>query len=118
MGVENGERKRAALWVNLRRSIVTNGDFATRLFPEHHGCGFFCILKGCFLIFSFVWFCHSDVGHFIAFILDICTCFTTAFGNFVCFIRAAISAAISAPGAWLSCLSRLGARVVSLLDVL
>jgi len=32
----------------------------------------------------------------------------------VCFIRAAISA----PGAWPSCSSRLDARVVSLLDVL
>jgi len=33
----------------------------------------------------------------------------------VCFTRAAV---ISAPGAWLSCSSRLDARVVSLLDVL
>jgi len=60
-------------------------------------------------------FCHSVVGHFIVFILDICTCFTTVFGNFLCFIRAAISA----PGAaWLSCSSRLDVHVVSLLDML
>jgi len=39
---------------------------------------------------------------------------TNLTGNFVCFIRAAISA----PSAWLSCSSHLNARVVSLLDVL
>jgi len=60
-------------------------------------------------------FCHSVVGHFIVFILDICTIFTTVLGNFE-FIRAAIG--LSAPGAWLSCSSCLDAHAVSLLDVL
>ena len=41
-------------------------------------------------------------------------CFIPVFGNFVCFIRAAISAY----GALLSCSSHLDAVVVSLLDVL
>ena len=40
----------------------------------------------------------------------ICTRFITVFENFVCFI--------SAPGAWLSCSSRLDVRTASLLDVI
>ena len=57
---------------------------------------------------------REELVKYIAFILDICTCLSTVFGNFMCFTRAAISA----PGASLSCSSRLDARVVSLLDVL
>jgi len=45
------------------------------------------------------WFTHILLNKMCAYtfyIMDICTCFTTVFGNFVWFIRAAISA----PGAW------------------
>jgi len=30
----SGRQERGSLGVNLRRPIVTNGDFATRLFPN------------------------------------------------------------------------------------
>jgi len=101
--------------VKLWNSLPSSTNFAT-LSPFRQSImnvDFSAFLK-VFSISSFVWSCHSVVGHFIVFILDICTCFITVFGNFVCFIRAAIST----PGAWLSCLSSLDARVVSLLDVL
>ena len=34
-----GDRRRegTVFWVNLGRPIVTNGDFATRLFPNYFG---------------------------------------------------------------------------------
>jgi len=41
MGVLDGGgdrlRERAVLWVNLGRFVVTNEDFATRLFPNYFG---------------------------------------------------------------------------------
>ena len=36
-GGGNRRRKGAVLGVNLWRPIVTNGDFATRLFPNYFG---------------------------------------------------------------------------------
>ena len=68
-------------------------------------------LQQCLHCYTVMYFCRTILFFFI---IDICTCFSTVFGNSVCFTRAAISA----PGAWLSCLSRLDARVVSLIDVL
>jgi len=37
MAVVIVEGEGAVLWVNLRRPIVTNGDFASRLFPNYFG---------------------------------------------------------------------------------
>jgi len=41
MGVVIVEGEGAVLWVNLRRPIVTNGDIATRLFPNYFRQGLF-----------------------------------------------------------------------------
>jgi len=48
MGVLDGDRRRGSdsLGVNLGRPIVTNGDFATRLFPNYFGQNLlYCINK-------------------------------------------------------------------------
>ena len=33
----DGRNGKGQLWVNLGRPIVTNGDFATQLFPDYFG---------------------------------------------------------------------------------
>jgi len=44
MEVVIAERKGAVLGLNLGRPIVTNGDFATQLFPDYFGQYLFLIV--------------------------------------------------------------------------
>jgi len=49
---EGGDRQReeSVLGVNLRRPIVTNGDFATQLFPNCLGQDLFTFCASCIII--------------------------------------------------------------------